>query len=62
MSTVINLAGGTPSDANLTAANIKKGVTIFEVTGTLNPIVTLTETEYQALATKDADTLYLITG
>lgn len=62
MSAVINLAGGSPSDPYLVAENIKKGVTVLGVTGTLGPTVSLTEAQYRALASKDADTLYLITA
>lgn len=59
---VYNLSGGVPKDANLTPENIKKGVTILKVTGTMPPIVALTQAQYDALAAKDADTLYLITA
>ena len=38
---VYNLTGGAPKDANVKAENIKKGVTIQGVTGTLPPTVVL---------------------
>lgn len=59
---VYNLSGGAPKDANLTPENIKKGVTILKVTGTMPPTVTLTQAQYNALAEKDSDTLYLVTA
>ena len=59
---VYNLSGGVPKDANLTPDNIKKGGTILKVTGTMPPVVALTQAPYDALAAKDADTLYLITA
>ena len=61
---VYNLTGGAPKDANIKAENIKKGVTIQGVTGTLPPTVVLTEAEYNALLSEIrekaalVDTLY----
>lgn len=59
---VYNLSGGAPKDANLIPENIKKGVTIWKVTGTMPPTVTLTQAQYDALPEKDGDTLYLVTA
>ena len=57
---VYNLTGGAPKDANVKAENIKKGVTIQGVTGTLPPTVVLTEAAYNALTSKDSQTLYRV--
>lgn len=50
-------------DANITAGNIKNGVSILGVTGTYQSVTTqsLTQAEYDALATKDPNIIYLIT-
>lgn len=60
MSRVMNLFAGIPKDAQLLPENIRRGVTIQGVTGTLPPTVVLTQTAYDALQTKDSNTLYLV--
>ncbi len=57
---VFNLSGGGVASKELVPENIRDGVTIGNVTGTLPPTVTLTQAEYNALAEKDGNTLYLV--
>ena len=57
---VFNLSGGGVTSRNLVPENIRDGVTIGNVTGTLPATVVLTQTEYDALAKKDSETLYLV--
>lgn len=58
---VLNLTGGVVSD-QLIPENIRAGITIGNVTGILPPMVVLKQTEYDALAQKDSETLYLVTA
>ena len=57
---VFNLTGGGVASRELIPENIRDGVTIGNVTGTLPVTVTLTQAEYDALAEKDGKTLYLV--
>ncbi|MBQ4047317.1 MAG: hypothetical protein IJC93_02985 [Clostridia bacterium] len=57
---VFNLSGGGVASRELVPENIRDGVTIGNVTGTLPPTVVLTKVEYNALAEKDGNTLYLV--
>ena len=59
---VYNLSGGAPKDANLRPTNLPNGGSIWKVTGTMPPTVTLTQAQYDALPEKDGDTLYLVTA
>jgi len=47
-------------DSNLVASNIKKDVTVHGITGTSYIAIELTQAQYDALGTKDANTYYLI--
>jgi uncharacterized repeat protein (TIGR02543 family) len=47
-------------DANFIADNLKKDVTAFGITGTSYIAIELTQAQYDALGTKDANTYYLI--
>ena len=58
---VFNLTGGVASD-KLIPENIRAGITIGNVTGVLPPMIVLTQAEYDALAPKDSETLYLVTA
>ncbi len=58
---VYNLTGAV-TDEGLCPENIRKGVTILGVMGTLSPIAVLTEAEYRQLEQYDTDTLYVITA
>lgn len=49
-------------DNDLVPENIVKDVDIFGVVGTAETVVELTQAQYDALTTKDANTYYLITG
>ena len=57
---VFNLSGGGVAGRELVPENIRDGVTIGNVTGTLPVTVTLTQAQYDALAEKDSETLYLV--
>ena len=57
---VFNLSGGGVASRELVPENIRDGVTIGNVTGTLPATVTLTQAQYDALAEKDSKTLYLV--
>lgn len=58
---IYNLTGGgAAKDANLKPENIRKGIRIQDVTGTMPPTVVLTEAAYNALTAKDSQTLYLV--
>lgn len=57
---VFNLSGGGVASRELVPENIRDGVTIGNVTGTLPITVTLTQAQYDALAEKDSKTLYLV--
>lgn len=57
---VFNLSGGGVASRELVPENIRDGVTIGNVTGTLPMTVVLTQAEYDALAEKDGATLYLV--
>ena len=57
---VFNLSGGGVASRELVPENIRDGVTIGSVTGTLPATVTLTQAQYDALAEKDSKTLYLV--
>ncbi len=57
---VFNLSGGGVASRELVPENIRDGVTIGNVTGTLPVTVTLTQAQYDALAEKDSETLYLV--
>lgn len=59
---VFNLSGGGVASKALVPENIRDGVTIGGVTGTLPATVTLTQAEYDALTEKDGETLYLVTA
>ena len=59
---VFNLTGGGVASNDLIPENIRDGVNIGGVTGTLPPTVILTQAEYDALANKDGNTLYLVTA
>jgi hypothetical protein len=48
-------------DANFIAENLKKDVTAFGITGSSYIAIELTQAQYDALGTKDANTYYLIT-
>lgn len=57
---VFNLSGGGVASRELVPENIRDGVTIGNVTGTLPVTVTLTQAQYDALTQKDSRTLYLV--
>lgn len=57
---VFNMTGGGGGDPALLPENIRKGVTVLRVTGTMPPTVVLTQAAYDAMTTHDADTLYLV--
>ena len=57
---VFNLSGGGVASREFVPENIRDGVTIGNVTGTLPATVTLTQAQYDALAEKDSETLYLV--
>lgn len=57
---VFNLSGGGVASRELVPENIRDGVTIGNVTGTLPITVTLTQAQYDALVEKDSKTLYLV--
>ena len=57
---VFNLSGGGVASSELLRENIRDGVTIGNVTGTLPATVVLTQAQYDALAQKDSKTLYLV--
>ena len=57
---VFNLSGGGVASSELLPENIRDGVTIGNVTGTLPATVMLTQAQYDALAQKDSKTLYLV--
>ncbi len=57
---VFNLSGGGVASRELVPENIRDGVTIGNVTGTLPVTVTLTQAQYDALTKKDSKTLYLV--
>ena len=59
---VFNLTGGSVASKELIPENIRDGVSIGGVTGTLPPTVILSQAEYDALANKDGNTLYLVTA
>ena len=59
---VFNLTGGGVASTELLPENIRDGITIGNVTGTLPPTVALTQAEYDALTQKDGNTLYLVTA
>ena len=59
---VFNLTGGGVASKDLIPENIRDGVRIGGVTGTLPPTVILTQAEYDALTKKDGNTLYLVTA
>ena len=57
---VFNLSGGGVASRELVPENIRDGVTIGNVTGTLPATVVLTQAQYDALAEKDSKTLSLV--
>ena len=57
---VFNLSGGGVASRELVPENVRDGVTIGNVTGTLPATVTLTQAQYDVLAEKDSKTLYLV--
>ena len=59
---VFNLTGGGVASKELIPENIRDGVSIGGVTGTLPPTVILSQAEYDALTKKDGNTLYLVTA